>query len=275
MKLRWVLIGAAAGALFLAERLRPLRIRKDPSPGRVGRNLTIGLLGAATTAASEIPIVAPVQRFAERRRLGLLRQFPLPGPLRFVVGLLLLDYTLFIWHWLNHRVPALWRFHAVHHIDIDLDSTTGVRFHFGELALGAGFRAAQIVLLGVDNVTLRVFQQLLLLSVIFQHSNLDLTDGVERGLLPMVVTPRMHGVHHSTRVSETNTNFSSLLSWWDRLHGSLRLDVPQSAITIGVAGFIEPSDVTLERSLALPFQDDTRLQADSRDLRRPESAVIP
>jgi sterol desaturase/sphingolipid hydroxylase (fatty acid hydroxylase superfamily) len=264
MKLRWVLIGAAAGALFLAERLRPLRMRKDPAPGRVGRNLTIGLLGAAATAASEIPIIAPVQRFAERRRLGLLRQFPLPGPVRIVVGLLLLDYTLFVWHWLNHRVPALWRFHAVHHIDIDLDSTTGVRFHFGEMALAAGFRAAQIVLLGVDNVTLRVFQQLLLLSVIFQHSNLELPADVERGLLPLVVTPRMHGVHHSSLVSETNTNFSSLLSWWDRLHGTLRLDVPQSAITIGVAGFLEPRDVTLEQSLALPFRHDARLQADSR-----------
>jgi sterol desaturase/sphingolipid hydroxylase (fatty acid hydroxylase superfamily) len=259
MKLRWALIGAAAGALFLAERLRPLRLRKDPAPGRVGRNLTIGLLAAVTTAASEIPIIAPVQRLAERRRLGLLRHFPVPAPLRFAVGFLLLDYTLYIWHWLNHRVPVLWRFHAVHHIDLDLDSTTGLRFHFGELTLAAGFRAMQILLLGVDNVTLRVFQQVLLLSVIFQHSNLDLPDGVERGLLPVVVTPRMHGVHHSTRVAETNTNFSSLLSCWDRLHGTLRLDVPQSAITIGVSGFLEPRDVTLEESLALPFRDDARL----------------
>jgi sterol desaturase/sphingolipid hydroxylase (fatty acid hydroxylase superfamily) len=259
MKLRWVLIGAAAGALFLAERLRPLRLRKDPAPGRVGRNLTIGLLGAVTTAASEIPIIAPVQRLAERRRLGLLRRFPLPAPLRLVVGFLLLDYTLYIWHWLNHRVPVLWRFHAVHHIDLDLDSTTGLRFHFGELTLAAGFRAVQILLLGVDNVTLRVFQQVLLLSVIFQHSNLELPDGVERGLLPVWVTPRMHGVHHSTRVAETNTNFSSLLSCWDRLHGTLKLDVPQSAITIGVSGFLEPSDVTLEESLALPFRGDARL----------------
>jgi sterol desaturase/sphingolipid hydroxylase (fatty acid hydroxylase superfamily) len=258
---RWIAFGAAVGALFVAERLRPLRSRKDPAPGRVGRNLTIGLLAAATTAASEMPIIAPVQRLAKRRRLGLLRHFPLPGPLRIVVGFLLLDYTLYVWHWLNHQVPALWRFHVVHHIDIDLDSTTGVRFHFGELALSAGFRAAQIVLLGIDDVTLRVWQQALLLSVIFQHSNLELPAGVERGLLPVVVTPCMHGVHHSTRVSETNTNFSSLLSWWDRLHGTLRLDVPQSAITIGVAGFLEPRDVTLEHSLALPFRHDARFDS--------------
>jgi sterol desaturase/sphingolipid hydroxylase (fatty acid hydroxylase superfamily) len=268
MKLRWVLIWAAAGALFVAERLRPLRVWKEPGAERVGRNLTIGLLGAAATAAGELPIIAPLQRLAERRRLGLLRRLPLPGRLRIVVGFLLLDYTLYVWHWLNHRVPALWRFHAVHHIDIDLDSTTGVRFHFGELALSVGFRAAQIVLLGIDGATLRVFQQMLLLSVIFQHSNLELPAGVERRLWPLIVTPRMHGVHHSTRVTETNTNFSSLLSWWDRLHSTLRLDVPQSAITIGVGGFRDPRDVTLERSLTLPFRGDARLQQNSRALDR-------
>jgi hypothetical protein len=272
MKLRWVLIGAVAGALFLAERLRPLRIRRTRA-GTVGRNLTIGLLrrndgrkrdpdhrpGSAVCRA-------PVSGCCASSRF----QVPFDSSSSSSSRLHAVHLAL-----AQSRVPALWRLHAVHHVDIDLDSTTGVRFHFGELALGAGFRAAQIVLLGVDNVTLRVFQQLSVLSMIFQHSNLDLPDAVERRLLPMVVTPRMHGVHHSTRVSETNTNFSSLLSWWDSLHGTLMLYVPQSAITIGVAGFIEPRDVTLERSLALPFQDDARLQADSRHLQRPASAVIP
>ena len=252
---RWVAFGVAVGALVVVERLRPLRLRKDPAPARIGRNLTIGLLAAATTAASEMPLVAPVQRLVARRQIGLLRVLPLPRALRIVLGFLLLDYTLYIWHWLNHRTPALWRFHAVHHIDLDLDSSTGIRFHFGELALAAGFRAAQVLLLGVDDETLRVWQQCLLLSVIFHHSNVDLPIDVERRLQAVIVTPRMHGIHHSTRAEETNTNFSSLLSCWDRMHRSLRLDVPQSAITIGIAGFLEPADVTLERSLTLPFRD--------------------
>jgi len=257
----WIAFGVAVGALFVAERLRPLRSRKDPAPARLGRNLTIGLLAAATTAACEIPIVAPVQRLAARRRLGLLRQLSLPRALRVVLGFLLLDYTLYVWHWLNHRASVLWRFHAVHHIDLDLDSSTGVRFHFGELALAAGFRAAQIVLLGVDDETLRAWQRCLLLSVIFHHSNLELPVEIERRLQWVLVTPRMHAIHHSTRVEETNTNFSSLLSWWDRLHRSLRLDVAQSAITIGVDGLLDPSDVTLDRSLTLPFRHEPRLIA--------------
>jgi sterol desaturase/sphingolipid hydroxylase (fatty acid hydroxylase superfamily) len=254
--------GVAVGALFVVERLRPLRAQKEPGPSRVGRNLAIGLLAAATTAVSGMPVVTPVQRLAERRRMGLLRSLPLlglPHALRVVLGFLMLDYTLYLWHWLNHRAPGLWRFHAVHHIDLDLDSTTGLRFHFGELALAAGFRAAQVLLLGIDRETLRVWEQMLLLSVMFHHSNLNLPIEVERRLQAVLVTPRMHGIHHSTKRDEMNANYSSLLTWWDRLHGSLRLDVLQAAVTIGVAGFSTRDEVTLERSLTLPFRSDARL----------------
>ena len=256
---QWVVFGAAVGALYVIERLRPLRARKEPGPSRVGRNLVIGLLAGATTAASEWPVVAPVQRLAEQRRLGLLRWLPLPQALRIVLGFLLLDYTLYLWHRLNHRMPFLWRFHVVHHIDLDLDSTTGLRFHFGELSLAAGFRAAQVLLLGVDRDTLRVWQQMLVVSVIFHHSNLELPIDFERRLVPFLVTPRMHGIHHSRRSADTNSNYSSLLSWWDRLHRSLRLNVPQASVTIGVPGFSEPEDVTLAASVALPFRRDPRL----------------
>ena len=256
MRIKWLAFAVAVGALFALERRRPLRARKEPGPSRVGRNVAIGLLAAATTVSSELPIVAPAQRLAERRRLGLLRWAPcrrLPRALRVVLGFVLLDYTLYLWHWLNHRVPGLWRFHAVHHVDLDLDSTTGLRFHFGELALAAGFRAAQVLLLGVDRDTLTAWQQALLLSVVFHHSNLELPIEAERALQYMCVTPRMHGIHHSAKGEEMNTNYSSLLSWWDRVHGSLYLETPQSAVTIGVEGFSEPEQVTLGRSLSLPF----------------------
>jgi sterol desaturase/sphingolipid hydroxylase (fatty acid hydroxylase superfamily) len=255
----WAAFAVAFCASFVFERLRPLRARQEPGAARVGRNLTIGLLAGATTAASEFPIVAPVQRIAERGRLGLLRLVPLPRALRVVFGFFLLDYTLYVWHWLNHHSPLLWRFHAVHHIDLDLDSTTGVRFHFGELAMAAGFRAAQILLLGVDRDVLRLWQQLLVLSVVFHHSNLELPIDIERRLARVLVTPRLHGIHHSTRADETDSNYSSLLSWWDRLHRSLRLNVPQASITIGVPGFERPEDVTLVNSLTLPFREDPRL----------------
>jgi sterol desaturase/sphingolipid hydroxylase (fatty acid hydroxylase superfamily) len=252
--LKWLAFGVAVGALFVVERLRPLRRATDPGAARVARNLAIGMLAAATTAVSDLPIVAPSQRFAERHGLGLLRWVPVPRVLRVLIGFLLLDYTLYLWHRLNHHVPALWRFHAVHHIDLDLDTTTGLRFHFGELALAAGFRAAQVLLLGVDRATLGAWQQTLLLSVVFHHSNAALPLDVERRLVDWIVTPRMHGIHHSARPDETNSNYSSLLSCWDRLHASFRLDPPQEAIMIGVDGYLDAESVTLEESLALPFR---------------------
>src|SRR5204862_232064 len=118
--------------MIVVERIRPLRVAKGPGAKRVGRNLTIGLLAAATTAVSDLPIMTPAMQWAERRRFGLLRWMPLPRIVRVALGFLLLDYTLYLWHRLNHHVPQLWRFHAVHHIDLDLDTTTGLRFHFGE-----------------------------------------------------------------------------------------------------------------------------------------------
>jgi sterol desaturase/sphingolipid hydroxylase (fatty acid hydroxylase superfamily) len=271
----WAAFGVALGALFVVERRRPLRRQREPGPARVARNLTIGLLAGATTAASEFPIVAPVQRLAERGRLGLLRWIPLPRALRGAIGFLLLDYTLYLWHRLNHHSPFLWRFHAVHHIDLDLDTTTGVRFHFGELTLAAFFRAAQIVVLGVDPRTLRLWQQMLVLSVIFHHSNLELPIEVERRLARVLVTPRLHGIHHSTRADETDSNYSSLLSCWDRLHRSQRLNVPQASITIGVAGFDRPEDVTLVKSLTLPFRPDPRLLPPAAAVLRRTSGATP
>jgi sterol desaturase/sphingolipid hydroxylase (fatty acid hydroxylase superfamily) len=169
---------------------------------------------------------------------------------------------------LNHRVPFLWKYHAVHHLDLDLDSTTGLRFHFGELTLAAWFRAAQILLIGVNRATLRAWQQMLVASVVFHHSNLELPIALERRLVRLLVTPRMHGIHHSTRGDELNANYSSLLSWWDRVHRSLRLDVRQASITIGVEGFLQPDDVTLVESLSLPFRDDSRLRLPAADLGR-------
>jgi sterol desaturase/sphingolipid hydroxylase (fatty acid hydroxylase superfamily) len=209
---KWLAIGVGVGALVVIERLRPLREPREPGPERVGRNLAIGVIGAVATAACALPIAAPVHRLAERRHLGLLRWLGLPRALRVILGFLLLDYTLYLWHWLNHRSPWLWKFHAVHHLDRDLDTSTGVRFHFGELALSVGLRAAQALLLGVDRDTLRLYQQALFLSVLFHHSNLALPIATERELAAFVVTPRMHGIHHSTRTEETNANYSSLFS---------------------------------------------------------------
>jgi sterol desaturase/sphingolipid hydroxylase (fatty acid hydroxylase superfamily) len=168
--------------------------------------------------------------------------------------MILMDYTLYLWHVLCHRAPLLWRAHAVHHVDRDLDASTALRFHFAELIASVPWRAGQVVLIGVSPKALSAWQNWLMLSILFHHSNLALPRSVERAVGRLFVTPRMHGIHHSIEHDEVNANWSSGLTLWDWLHGTLKLDVEDS-ITIGVRSFGDPEQVRLPDMLALPFTD--------------------
>lgn len=252
----WLTAAAVGGsfvAIALAERGRPLRRRREPPGRRLARNLSVAGLTAAALSVLQTPLLFPLAGRVERRRLGLLHRIPMPPAARTVVGVLLLDYTLWWWHWINHQVPIFWRFHKVHHVDRDLDASTALRFHFGEMSLSVLFRMAQVRALGVDRLTMSLWQLLLMVSILFHHSNLRLPWSVERRLARLVVTPRMHGIHHSDYREETSSNWSSLFSFWDVLHGTFRLDVPQEAIRIGVPAFQRPGDVTLPKIVRLPF----------------------
>jgi sterol desaturase/sphingolipid hydroxylase (fatty acid hydroxylase superfamily) len=178
----------------------------------------------------------------------------LTGWLKIVLGVLLLDYTLWHWHWINHKVPFFWRFHLDHHVDLDLDASTALRFHFGEFLLSVGYRILQVAVIGADMLSVTVWQVLLISSILFHHSNTRLPERVERFLVRLIVTPRMHGIHHSTRVNETNSNWSSLLSAWDYLHRTAVLNVPQQEVVIGVPAYQQKESVTLGKILALPFR---------------------
>lgn len=248
------LIIGAFGALLWLERRRPLRRRTvEPKLIRDTRNLAVAALGAVTLQLAERPIIQPLTRLVERRGWGLLRRVRLPLWLEVSLAVALLDYTLYVWHVATHRVPLLWRFHVAHHVDLELDASTALRFHFGELALSVPWRAAQVVLIGVSPLALSVWQSMLLLSIIFHHSNVRLPLQLERWLNHFVVTPRMHGIHHSIIPEETDSNWSSGLTVWDRLHGTLRLNVPQDEIVIGVPAFREPEEVELIKVIGMPF----------------------
>ena len=259
-------LGALAGLLLL-ERKRPLRHERESKLRRNGRNLAVASLGALTAQLVETPVVRPLARFVERRRFGLLKQLRLPRPLEIIATVLLMDYTLYLWHILTHRVPFLWRFHAVHHVDLDLDASTALRFHFGELAVSVPYRAAQIALIGVDAEALACWQMFLSLSILFHHSNVRLPRDFESKLGRFLVTPRMHGIHHSNQPVEANTNWSSGLALWDHMHRTLRLDKPQEEICIGVKGIDTEERVRLPEILTQPFRDVAEVRA---FLRRPE-----
>ena len=252
----WVGAALAAGAfgvLWWLERRRPLRREVEPKLRRGARNLAVAGLAGAAVRFVERPLTEPLARLVERRGLGLVKLLRLPVWAEVALAVALLDYTLYLWHVLTHRVPLLWRFHVVHHADLGLDASTALRFHFGEIALGAGWRAAQVLAVGASPLSLSVWQTLLLPSVIFHHSNVRLPAQAERLLNIFIVAPRMHGIHHSAAREEADSNWSSGLTLWDRLHGTLRLDVPQEEITVGVPAYREPSEVGLADALRLPF----------------------
>ncbi|MBA2734246.1 MAG: sterol desaturase family protein [Acidobacteria bacterium] len=250
------LMVGAFGLLAWLERRRPLRRAVEPKLRREARNLVVAAVSAAALRVAEKPVVEPLSALVERRRWGLLKLFKLPTWLEVTLAVILMDYTLYRWHVLVHRVPWLWRFHLVHHVDLDLDTSTALRFHFTELVISVPWRAGQILLIGVSPLSLSVWQTFLFLSIMFHHSNVELPIEVERKLNRLIVTPRMHGIHHSIVKKETDSNWSSGLTVWDWLHGTLKLNVPQAEINIGVPAYREPEEVKLTKILKLPFGEE-------------------
>ena len=244
----------ALGALVWFENRRPLRRRVESKIVRSGRNVAVAGIAALALQLAEKPVAKRLTKLVERKNIGLLKIVRLPKWLETILAVVLLDYTLYLWHVLTHKSPFLWRFHLVHHVDLDLDASTAVRFHFGELVISVFWRSAQILVIGVSPAALSAWQMFLFPSILFHHSNLRLPASLDDRLQNFIVTPRLHGIHHSTVRAETDSNWSSGLTVWDRLHGTFRRDVAPREITIGVPAYQSADEVTLFKILPLPFE---------------------
>ncbi len=232
--------------LFLAERLRPAAPPPEAPDGRgrLVRNLGIW----AATSLVSLLLVAPLTLWAAGLALDW-RPAWWSGLAGLLLDLLVLDCLIYWWHRANHVVPFLWRFHQVHHLDRTLDTTTALRFHPGEVLLSAVARAGIILLLGFPLASVVLFETLVLLAALFHHSNLRLPAGLERALSRVVVTPSIHWVHHHALRRDTDSNYATILSLWDRLFGSRSRMAREPAMTIGVEGC---NDRPLLQLFALP-----------------------
>ena len=168
-----------------------------------------------------------------------------------LLDLALLDLWIYWWHRANHESSWLWRFHRIHHLDNFLDASSAGRFHAGEVALSAMVRGAIILALDIPLGHVLAFEALVLAAAIFQHSNLALPVGVERALSRLVVTPSIHWLHHHAVRADTDSNYSTTLSLWDRVFGTQSPNVRSPAMAIGLAG--EP-DTGLGELLAAPLR---------------------
>lgn len=187
---------------------------------------------------------------------GLFNLLALPFWLEVVAAVLLLDLAIYLQHRMMHVVPLLWRLHRVHHVDLDIDLTTGSRFHTIEIIFSMLIKYLVILLLGPALIAVLVFEILLSGMAVFNHANVSLPTGIERALRLLVVTPDMHRVHHSVITTETNSNYGFNLSAWDRLFKTY-IDQPRmghDGMTIGVSEFRDPKQVDrLPGMLTLPF----------------------
>ncbi|HZS18933.1 MAG TPA: sterol desaturase family protein [Candidatus Udaeobacter sp.] len=247
-----VLVALVAVLLLLQWRF-PLRQQHFKLLRRLVRNYILSIPGFVIVRLAMLPVPFAVALWAQHRHIGLLNWFGFHNWIAAVAGFILLDYAYWWWHWANHMLPFFWRFHNVHHTDLDMDVTTAARFHFGEIFFSVGFLSLVLLVLGIAPLTFMVFFVVFEAAVAFHHSNWRLPIRIERILNWVIVTPRMHGIHHSIVQRETNSNWGTIFCWWDKFHRTLRRDIPQDAITIGVAAYRDERELTLGKLLTLPF----------------------
>ncbi len=196
--------------------------------------------------------------YVTRNDIGVLNLAPLPGWFKILATVVFMDFMLYVWHLLNHEMPFLWRFHRVHHTDLNMDVSTGTRFHLGELAISTVIRISLIFFLGADLLGIVFFESALLLCTQFHHSSLRVPVWCERIFWILFVPPSMHRIHHSVVIKERDTNYGTIFSIWDRFLGTMRDDVDQARIRIGIGAYPSEKKLGLDHLLVMPFTKPVR-----------------
>lgn len=216
-------------------------------------NIFMGGANALLTGIAFVGIWWWVAGWSEENGFGLLHWVPLPTPLRLIAAFVLFDAWMYAWHRLNHRVPFLWRFHQVHHSDSTMDVTTAHRFHFGEITLSSLLRVPVIALLGIQLHELALYELIMFSVVQLHHANIAFPEKLDRFLRLLIVTPFMHKVHHSRWQPETDSNYASVLSLWDRLFHSFRLNTDPASLKFGLNDLDDPQFHSLPGMLRTPW----------------------
>ncbi len=226
-------------------------------PKRWAVNLSLVVVNSVILKLA-LPILAiDAALFASRQEVGLFNQLSLWLPLSILISILIMDMVIYWQHRIFHRIPLLWRLHRVHHTDIDLDVSSGARFHPIEIILSMLIKISLIVLLGVPAVAVVIFEITLNAAAMFNHANIKLSAKVDPVIRRFIVTPDMHRIHHSIHKNETHSNFGFFLSCWDRWFKSYTPDSKQTQanMTLGLENFREHSEISLVALFTQPFRN--------------------
>lgn len=241
-------------ALWEAARPRRAAVARR---GRWPNNLALLLVDVAVVRVAAPGAAIAVALAGESGGWGLLHSVGAPAWIAIPAAVVLLDMCIYVQHVTFHAIPALWRLHRVHHADVEVDLTTGTRFHPVEILVSTAVKCAAVAAIGAPAVAVLAFEVLLNATAVFNHANVRVAPGVERWLRLLVVTPDMHRVHHSIDYNESSSNFGFSLPWWDRLYGTYRAQpaAGHAAMTLGVDAFRAPGDSRLDRMLLQPLRD--------------------
>jgi sterol desaturase/sphingolipid hydroxylase (fatty acid hydroxylase superfamily) len=246
------------GALALAEQVRPRRSRALRRTQRWPHNLALVAAGALAVRVVAPAGLATVAVLAQSRGRGALRVVHVPTVAAWAISVIALDLVVYAQHVAMHKVRWLWPLHRVHHADVDVDVTTGVRFHPIEYLLSLGLKGGAVVGLGAPVGAVILFEILLNATSMFNHANLRLPVPVDRVVRLILVTPDMHRVHHSIDRQEADSNYGFNVPWWDRLFGTYRSEPqhPHETMTLGVSQFRGAREQRIDRLLLQPFGRD-------------------
>jgi sterol desaturase/sphingolipid hydroxylase (fatty acid hydroxylase superfamily) len=245
------------GLLAVAEWMSPRRKLAASKPQRWLSNLALIVINTLVIRLIAPMTIAGLALVAESRDWGLLNHLDLPLALAVFLGVILLDFVIYLQHVLFHALPFLWRLHRVHHADLDVDVTTGLRFHPIEIVISFGIKLTAVLLLGVPPLAVLIFEVLLNATSMFNHANIKLPGWLDRVVRLFLVTPDMHRIHHSADIHETNTNFGFNLPWWDYLLGTYVAEPkrPHEQMPLGLAEIRdEQAADRLGSILVLPFR---------------------
>ncbi len=242
--------------IWLLESFYPHSRRAGSRLAHAAINLSVGGIDGLINAVSLMTVTASVAQWGSAYSVGLLQAYYLPPAVEWLVAMAACDLWMYLWHRANHRLPLLWRLHRAHHNDIAMDATTAVRFHPLEIIVSSGALLVVVTVLGVRFDELLAYNMILQCFVLFHHSNIALAERWDRRLRLAIVTPQMHRVHHSVLTEETNSNYSSILSLWDRSAGTFRMREDTRGITCGLPVYRGQRWQGVGGIIRIPFEAD-------------------
>ena len=222
------------------------------------RNFVIGTLNSLVVSTFIATVWLWVSGWTAEHQFGLFHLVQLPGWANLLGAVLVLDVWMYKWHWMNHRFSWLWRFHRLHHSDARMDVTTASRFHLGEILFSSLLRVPLLALSGIQLWQVVLYEAVLFAVVQFQHANVALPRPLDEALRVFIVTPAMHKIHHSRVPRETDSNYASLFSFWDRIFGTFVWREDQAAIQLGLDEFDQLKHQTLAGMLKTPLNQKIR-----------------